>query len=165
MEFTNWHAVANIINFLLFVIIVAKFAGPPLAQALQDSREATLRSIREAAESRSLAEQTLATTQTRLGSVDAELVALVADAREMATKQAARLEVSAQAEVERLRAAAKAEIERERQAAVNELRQMMADQAFERAIRQLQSLMTPERQRDLVTGLIQKVGDGSLALK
>jgi F-type H+-transporting ATPase subunit b len=165
MEFTNWHAVANIVNFLLFVVIVAKFAGPPLAQALQDTREATFRAIREAAESRGSAEQTLAATQTRLGSVDAELAALVADAREMAAKQAAKLELTAQAEVERLRAAAQAEIERERQAAVNDLRQLMADQAFERAVRQLQMMMTPERQRDLVAGLIQKVGDGSLALK
>jgi F-type H+-transporting ATPase subunit b len=165
MEFTYWHAVANIVNFLLFVVIIAKFAGPPFMKALEDSRASTLRVLAEASESRALSEQTLNSTQARLADVDVELSTLVKDAREMAAKQAIRLDEAAQAEAARLRASIRGEIERERQAAVNELRRILADQAFERAVLNIQAFMTPERQSSLVAGLIRKVGDGSLALK
>ncbi|MEB3330252.1 MAG: ATP synthase F0 subunit B [Candidatus Sericytochromatia bacterium] len=165
MEFTNWHAIANVVNFLLFVIVIAKFAGPVIAQALEDSANATWTAIRTADEGRVAAEQTLAETQARLAHVDRELGELVAEARELASRQAAKLEAASREDAERLRASAQDEIARERQAAVQELRRVLLDQAFDRAGRDVRSAVTLDRQRALVSELIQKVGDGSLALK
>lgn len=165
MGFTAWHAIANIINFLLFVIVVAKFAGPAIQKALHDREEATKASIRDAEAARKAAEQALSATQARLANVDKELAGLVADARVLAGKQAATLEAASRDEAERLRTAAKTEIERQRQGAVNDIRALLMEQAFERAAAELRAGMTADRQRELVGGLIQKVGDGSLALK
>lgn len=165
MGFTTWHAIANIVNFLLFVIVVAKFAGPAIQKALHDREEATKASIRDAEAARKAAEQALSATQARLANVDKELADLVADARVLAGKQAASLEAAGREEADRLRVAAKSEIERQRQGAVNDIRALLMEQAFERAAAELRAGMTADRQRELVGGLIQKVGDGSLALK
>lgn len=165
MGFNTWHAIANIINFLLFVIVIAKFAGPAIKKGVADREEATKAAIREAEEARKAAEQALSATQARLANVDKELADLVAGARDLAGKQAASLEAAGREEADRLRASARAEIERERQSAVNDIRRLLMQQAFERAASDLRGAMTVERQRELVGGLIQKVGDGSLALK
>ncbi len=165
MGFNTWHAIANILNFILFVIIIAKYAGPAIQRSLKDREEATKAAIREAENARKAAEQALSATQARLAGVDKELADLVAGARDLAAKQAASLEATGREDAERLRVAARAEIERERQSAVNDIRRLLMQQAFERAARELQGAMTVERQRELVGGLIQKVGDGSLALK
>lgn len=165
MEFTTWHAIANIFNFLLFAIVIAKFAGPVVAKTLEDSASAAWLSLRSAQDGRAAAEASLSETRERLSNVDAELAALVADARDLAAKQAARLEAAGREEAERLRASARDEIERERQAAVQDLRRSLLVQAFERAARELRGSVSAERQRALVSSLIQKVGDGSLALK
>ena len=165
MGFTHWHAIANIVNFLLFVIVIAKFAGPAIQNALHDREEATKASIRDSEAARKAAEQALSATQARLANVDKELADLVAEARVLAGKQAASLEAQGRDEADRLRTAAIAEIERQRQGAVNDIRRLLMEQAFERAAVELRAGMTADRQRELVGGLIQKVGDGSLALK
>lgn len=165
MGFNTWHAIANILNFLLFVIVIAKFAGPVLKKNLADREEATRAAIRDADDARKAAEQALSATQARLANVDKELADLVAGARDLAGKQAASLEAAAREEADRLRASARAEIERERQAAVNDIRRLIMQQAFDRASQDIRGAMTVERQRELVGSLIQKVGDGSLAFK
>ena len=165
MGFNTWHAIANILNFVLFAIVIAKFAGPPIQRSLKEREEAAKAAVREAEEARKAAEQALSATQARLANVDLELAELVAGARDLAGKQAASLEAAGREEADRLRNAARAEIERERQSAVNDIRRLLMQQAFERAALELQGAMTVERQRELVGGLIQKVGDGSLALK
>ncbi|MEB3223920.1 MAG: ATP synthase F0 subunit B [Candidatus Sericytochromatia bacterium] len=165
MEFTNWHAIANVVNFLLFVIVVAKFAGPVIAKTLEDSANASWSALRSAEDGRTAAEVALSETRERLAHVDRELAELVAEAREIAARQASRLEAAGRDEAERLRASARDEVARERQAAVQELRRALLEQAFDRAAREMRGVVSAERQRSLVSELIQKVGDGSLALK
>ncbi|MDB5100794.1 MAG: hypothetical protein JWM80_5215 [Cyanobacteria bacterium RYN_339] len=165
MGFTDLHAIANIVNFVIFVVIVAKFAGPPIAKNMNERRQAVLDAIREATEASNQATVALGETKTRLSGVDAELANLLTESKRMGAIQAAVIDEAGKAEAERIRVSAKAEIERERQAAVQEIRSLLMRQAFERAALELQQSMTPERQRELVNGLIQKVGDGSLALK
>jgi F-type H+-transporting ATPase subunit b len=164
MSFGLLHGIANILNFLLFVFIVVKFAGPPIAKNVEDRRQAALDAIKEATESNRKAIAVLADTQARLANVDGELATMLEDARKIGLSQAASMEESTRADVERLHIAAKAEIERQRQAAVQEVRSLLMRQAFERAALELQQSMTVERQRELVNGVVQKVGDGSLVL-
>lgn len=165
MGFTDLHAIANIVNFVIFVVIVAKFAGPPVAKNMEERRQAVLDAIKEATEASNKATAALTETRSRLSGVDQELANLLEESKRMGALQAAAVTEAGKAEAERIRASAKAEIERERQAAVQEIRAMLTRQAFERAALELQQSMTPERQRELVNGMIQKVGDGSLALK
>ncbi|MEB3197941.1 MAG: ATP synthase F0 subunit B [Candidatus Sericytochromatia bacterium] len=165
MEFNVWHAIANIFNFLLFVVVIVKFAGPVIAKAVRDSQESTKQAIVLADEALASAETALAETRARLANVDDELAAMLADARQLADHQAAKMARAAEEEVARLRSAAHDEIGRERQAAVNALRQALAEQAFENAASAIRASMNAERQNALVANLIQKVGDGSLALK
>lgn len=165
MSFTSLHAIANIINFFLFVFVVVKFAGPAVQKNFADRQQAVLDAIREATLANRKAVESLGETRARLANVDTELATLLSDARRVGEMQAANLEEAGRQEAERLRATAKADIERERQAAVQDIRHLLMRQAFERAALELQQSMTAERQRELVNGLLQKVGDGSLALK
>lgn len=165
MGFTDLHAIANIVNFVIFVVIVAKFAGPVVAKNMDERRQAVLDAIREATEASHKATAALQETKSRLSGVDEELANLLTESKRMGALQAAAVDEAGKAEAERIRTSAKAEIERERQAAVQEIRALLTRQAFERAALELQQSMTPDRQRELVNGLIQKVGDGSLALK
>jgi F-type H+-transporting ATPase subunit b len=158
-------AIANLVNFAIFLFILFKWALPAAKQVIRDRHAAIVELVRHADETHQRANEALSQTQSRLAGVDAELNNLVSQAKQLASAQAAEVESNAKADAERLRAQAKAEIERERQAAVEEIRQLMLNQAFERVTAELQSSMTPERQRELVNSLVQKVGDGSLALK
>jgi F-type H+-transporting ATPase subunit b len=164
MSFGLLHAIANIVNFLLFVFIVVKFAGPPIAKNVEDRRQAALDAIKEATEANRKALASLDDTRARLANVDGELATMLDDARKIGLMQAASIEEATRQDIERLHLAAKAEIERQRQGAVQEVRSLLMRQAFERAALELQQSMTPERQRELVNGVVQKVGDGSLAL-
>jgi F-type H+-transporting ATPase subunit b len=165
MSFDIWHAIFNVVNFLLFIILVVKFGGPAVVSNLDERRKAVLEAIKDATEANKAAVASLAETKARLSGVDGELAGMLEDAKRIGAMQAAALEEAGKAEAERLRAAAKAEIERQRQAAVQDVRALLMRQAFERAALELQQSMTADRQRELVNGLIQKVGDGSLALK
>lgn len=165
MEMTYLHAIANVINFLLFLFIVVKFAGPAIETMVKERQEATKASIDGANAAQAMAAEGLELTKARLANVDAELAEIVSNARQVAASQAADLEALGHRDAERLRESAKGDIERERQAAVNDIRKALLDQAFERAAAELQRHMTADRQRELVSGLVQKVGDGSLAIK
>lgn len=157
--------IANLINFILFIGLIVYFAGKPIKKYLTDKHEATMRSIRDVEETNRQASEALAATTGRLANIDAEFAQVVEQAQKIATQQGVAIEQAARADAERLRAAATAEVERERQEAVGEIRKLVLAQAFERATLELSQQMSPERQRGLVDNLIQKVGDGSLALK
>ena len=165
MSFSGLHAIANVFNFLLFAIILAKFVGPIVAKDVGKRRKVVLDALADAAEINRQAIASLQETRDRLANVSTELATLLSDARRIGAMQAAAVEEQGVLEAERLRLSAKAEIERERQAAVQEIRELLMRQAFERAARELQQGVTPERQRELVGAMIQKVGDGSLALR
>lgn len=157
--------VGNLFNFALFAFVLVKYALPVIKKVLAERHEATMTAIRTSEEAKRQAAEALEATKARLAGSEAEFAKLIEQARNIAAAQAVAIETAAKSEAERLKAGARAEIERERQAAVQEIRQAVMRQAFERATVELQQQMSPERQRELVAGLIQKVGDGSLALK
>lgn len=165
MGFNTVHAIANIFNFVLFLIVIVKFAGPAIRQNVEDRHRATMAAIGEAEEARRLANAGLVATQERLATIDQDLAEVVSQSAQIAARQAAVIADTARQETERMRIHARGEIERERQAAVQDIRAIMLEQAFERAAAELRQQMNAERQRDLVGNLIQKVGDGSLAIK
>ena len=157
--------IANLFNFALFVWVLVKFALPAVKKVLADRHEATMAAIGAAEQAKLQATQALEATQARLAGSEAEFARLLEQAKQIAAAQATAIEETSRLEAERLKAAATAEISRERQAAVEAIRRLTLQQAFERAKAELQQQMNPERQRELVSGMIQKVGDGSLALK
>lgn len=157
--------VGNLFNFALFAFVMVKYAGPAIKKTLADRHEATMAAIRASEEAKKQAAEALSATQARLAGSEAEFAKLIEQAGSIAASQAVAIEAAAKSEAERLKASARAEIQRERQAAVQEIRQAVMRQALERATVELQQQMSPERQRELVAGMIQKVGDGSLALK
>lgn len=165
MNSVTLQIIGNLVNFALFLFVLVKYAGPAVQKTLKDRHEATIGAIKEAEEAKRQAAAALEATNARLAGSEAEFANLIAQAKQIAVAQAQAIEESSKAEAERLKAGARAEIERERQTAVQEIRQLVLRKAFERASTELQSQMSPERQRELVNGLIQKVGDGSLALK
>jgi F-type H+-transporting ATPase subunit b len=165
MGFGTVHAIGALINFVLFAIVIAKFGMPMFQKMLADRQADTQRSLEEANAAERLAAASLAQVEHRLSQLDGEIVLMLEDAAVAARNQSVAVVQAARIETERLKAQARAEIARERQAAVESLRQAVLAQAFERATLELQQKMNAERQRELVHGLVQKVGDGTLVLR
>jgi F-type H+-transporting ATPase subunit b len=165
MGFGTVHAIGALINFVLFAIVIAKFGMPLFQKMLADRQADTQRSLEEANAAERLAAASLAQVEHRLSQLDGEIVLMLEDAAVAARNQSVAVVQAARIETERLKAQARAEIARERQAAVESLRQAVLAQAFERATLELQQKMNAERQRELVHGLVQKVGDGTLVLR
>ena len=165
MGFGTVHAIGALINFVLFAIVIAKFGMPLFQKMLADRQADTQRSLEEANAAERLAAASLAQVEHRLSQLDGEIGLMLEDAAVAARNQAVAVVEAARIETERLKVQARAEIARERQAAVESLRQAVLAQAFERATLELQQQMNAERQRELVHGLVQKVGDGTLVLR
>lgn len=165
MTAMHWQGIFNLINFLIFVFVLVKFAGPAVKNILRQRQEETMTAIRSAEAAKRDAEEALTITKTRLANIEGDIARVVEDSRTLAANQAALIEQAAKEDAARIRASARFAIEAERQAAVAEIRKLVMAQAFDRASLELQQQMSPERQRELVGQLIQKVGDGSLAFK
>ncbi|HEY9721083.1 MAG TPA: ATP synthase F0 subunit B [Oscillatoriaceae cyanobacterium] len=158
-------AIANLVNFALFIGILVKWVFPAAGKLVTTRHAEHVAMVHDAEEAHRLAAESLKATNARLAGVDAELSGLVDQARKLAASQGADIEATAREDAKRLREAATADIQRERQAAVREIRHLVMNQAFSRAEGELQAAMNGDRQRELVNALVQKVGDGSLALK
>lgn len=158
-------AIANLVNFALFVGILVKWVFPAANKLVRDRHVEHVALVRDADEAHRLASESLKATTARLAGVEGELSSLVDSARKLASQQGADIEATAREDAQRLREQATADIQRERQAAVREIRQLVMNQAFSRAETELAAAMNGDRQRELVHALVQKVGDGSLALK
>lgn len=165
MGFGTVHAIGALINFVLFAIVIGKFGMPLFARMVAEKQAATQRALDEADTAERQAIASLAHVEHRLSQLDGEIAVMLEDAAVAARNQAVVVVEGARIECERLKLQAQAEIARERQSAVEALRQAVLAQAFERATLELQQQMNAERQRELVSGVVQKVGDGTLVLR
>lgn len=154
-----------LVNFVLVAALLYKYAGPIVTKTLQEKHEATRRAIEEAEATQAKATSELEDYRKRLANVSDELATIVSQAKSMAGQLAVDVERNGQLDADRLRQQATAEIERERAIASQAIQRTLMQQALEAARAELQRQMTPDRQRQLVARFIQKVGDGSCAIK
>ena len=141
----------TVITFIVLLIVLRKVAWGPILTALEQ-REHTIRnSLAEAQQARQEAAQLLTQHQQMLSDASREVGRILEQGREEAERLRISLTEQARAEAQRLTEVAQREIVREKQLAMQELKNTAADLALAAAGHLLNTAMTSEDQRRLVT--------------
>jgi len=141
----------TVITFVILLIVLRKMAWGPILTALEQ-RERTIRSaLEEVQQARQETEQLLAQRQQMQADANREVARLLEQGREEAERLRVSMTEQAREEAQRLIEIARREIVRERQLAMQELKNTAADLALAAAGRLLNTAMTGEDHRRLVT--------------
>ena len=146
----------TVITFIILLVVLRKVAWGPVLAALEQ-REHTIRnSLEEAQRARQEGEQLLAQHQQMLADANRDVARLLEQGREEAERLRVSLTEQAREEAQRLTEVARREIIRERQLAMQELKNTAADLALAAAGRLLNTAMTTEDHRRLVTEFLDR---------
>lgn len=146
----------TIITFLALVAVLRKVAWKPLLAALEQ-RETTIRdSLDEAQRARDEAQQLLAENQRILAEANRETARILEQGREEAERMRTSLTEQARQEAQRLVEDARRDIERERHAAIQDLKSTAADLALVAAGRLLNTSVSDDDHRRLVTEFLDR---------
>lgn len=118
----NMTLVAQILNFLILVVILTKVAYKPLMKALAEREEKIAKNIESAEQDAIEAKKLLADYQKQLASARIEAQEIVDKATKLAAEEREAGIAETRAEIERMRKAAQADIERDRELAVAKLK-------------------------------------------
>lgn len=118
----NMTLVAQILNFLILVLILTKVAYKPLMKALADREEKIAKNIASAEEDERKAKQILAEYQKQLASARIQAQEIVDKAMALAAEEREANIAETRAEIERMRKSAQADIIRERELAIAKLK-------------------------------------------
>lgn len=145
---------STLVLFLIFAFVLAKFAWGPLLHMIEERERGIKDSVEGAekanAEARSLLEQ----HKQLLREAGREREEIIKKALKEAEQLKGDLSERARAESAQILAKAKEQVEREKNLAILELRGQVADLAIEAAAKIVQSSLTPEAQRKLVSDFI-----------
>lgn len=147
-----------LINFLIFLYLVKRFALPLLRQHLQDRRRSLLTAIEEADGARQSAEALVRDYRDRLAELEAEKRKIEESLREEGESEKARLVGDARAMAERIRRDSQLLAEQEVQGARRSVRQLMARSARATAARLIEQELRPSDQARLVEEFLSEVG-------
>jgi F-type H+-transporting ATPase subunit b len=146
----------TVITFIILLVVLRKVAWGPVLAALEQ-REHTIRnSLEEAQRARQEGEQLLAQHQQMLADANRDVARLLEQGREEAERLRVSMTEQAREEAQRLTEVARREIIRERQLAMQELKNTAADLALAAAGRLLNTAMTTEDHRRLVTEFLDR---------
>ena len=119
--------IANIVNFLVLLIILQLVAWGPRVKILDERREKIAASLSTAEQVKVQAAESERLVQEQMESARREGQALVAQAQEISSRIQAEAQTTAQAQTEATLARARNEIQLERDSAIAELRKEFAD--------------------------------------
>ena len=149
--------VATIVTFVVFAVILWKFAWGPLLKIVDD-REKTIRDQVDSAEKAAAdSKATLAQHQELLRGASRERDELLARAAKDADALRADLQSKARGDAEQILARAREQMTREKDQALAELRAQVADIAIEAASRIVKSSLSEDAQRKLVDDYIKEL--------
>jgi F-type H+-transporting ATPase subunit b len=150
MNFKADLALWSLVVFLLFVVVLGKFAWAPLSQALE-AREAGIRKeISDAEANRLKSESLLREYEVRMAQTQEEVKALIAEARRDADHTKQEIMATAQREAEATRQRAVSDIERARDVALGELFDFVSGNVVQATEHVLQRSLTGDDQERLV---------------
>lgn len=155
----NATLIAQIINFLILVVILTKVAYKPLMKALEERKERIAASIEQADRERNEAEQLKRDYQQQLAMARTEAQNIVEKATRLAEQTREEIVSAARAEHAKLLKEAQAEIARERQRALSELRSEVVALSMAAASKIIEKNMDTETNSELVANFIAKLDD------
>lgn len=155
----NATLIAQIINFLLLVVVLTKVAYKPLMKALQERQERIAASIDQADRAKTEAEQLKKEYQEQLARARAEAQSIVEKATRLAEQTKDEIIIAARAEHAKLLKEAQDEIARERQRALSELRGEVVTLSMAAAAKIIEKNLDSETNSKLVADFINKLDD------
>lgn len=148
----------KIINFLILVVLLFKFAKKPMQNFFQKRTELIERTLNEAKEARVASQKALQEVEARLKAKDAEIEAILAAAKKSGEQERDAII----AESERLKAKimdqAKTNIEFELKQAKEAIKAEAVELAMELAEKKLKERLTKEEQEKLLEDSLAKIG-------
>jgi F-type H+-transporting ATPase subunit b len=155
----NGTLIAQIINFLILLAILAKFVYKPLVQALADRQARIADSLETADRELAAAEQLKREYQEQLAQARVQAQAIVEKATKLAEQTKDEIMQEARAEHARLLNEARAEISREQQKAVIELRSEVVNLSLAAASKIIGHNMDAQANSQLVTNFINQLDE------
>ncbi len=155
----NATLIAQIINFLILVAILAKFAYKPLMKALEDRQNRIAADIQSAEQERAAAEQLKREYQDSLAQARAQAQAIVEKAVKQAEQEATHQLQEVRSQIERERKLAQEEIIREREKALAQLRGEVVALSMAAAGKLIAKNMDSEANAKLVSDFIEKLDE------
>lgn len=151
----------TIITFLVVLLVLRKFAWPPLLAALDEREQRISDALAEAERVRQEAEEVLHKHQQQLAAADEEARRIVAEARAAGAHVRQTIVSQAREEAERMIDQARTSIESEQRAAIADLRRETANLAVQAAGVLIDANLDDERNRALVDDLIAKIPESN----
>ncbi|MGE5478834.1 MAG: F0F1 ATP synthase subunit B [Chloroflexota bacterium] len=147
----------TIINFLIFLLLIAKFALKPIQKSLAAREERIRATIESAEEANKKAMDLLAESQAKFDAAQQEVLSALAKGRDQAQAQI-RLAADEAEKVKREKIdEAAREIERSKDAAIKELRGEVADLVVKATEKLLNEKIDPSKDEELIKSYIAKI--------
>jgi len=155
----NGTLLAQIVNFLLLVVILAKFAYKPLMQGLADRQQKIADAIDTAERERREAEQLKLEYKQHLVEARAKAQAIVETAEKLAEENKEEILKSARAESAHILQKAQEEVMRERELALAQLRSDVVAMSMAAATKIVKEKMDTELNASIVSDFIEKLDE------
>lgn len=145
------------INFLLFILVLRRYALPAIRESLKKRRAAIEQALNEGKRAKEAAEALRLEYEQKLAGLAAEQERLRQQALADAERERARILAEAQKMAERVRVEARQIAQREVEEARRILRQEVANQAIRLAAELVRSRLAPNDQSQLVQDFVREV--------
>lgn len=149
--------IAQIINFLIIVFLLAKFAYRPILNTLDERKKRIANDLESAEQDKIAAAKLKEQYEAQLSQARYEAQQILEKTQKLAEQTREEILAEARAEHERLLKAAQEQIARERQQAVNELRQEVVTLSMIAAAKIIGENLDEEKNAKLVSQFIDKL--------
>lgn len=153
----NGTLIAQIVNFLILVGILAKFAYTPLMKALEDRQNKIADNINSAERERQEAEQLKISYQEQLAQARIQAQGIVEKAEKLAEEAKEQILQEARVESARILKAVQEEVARERALALTQLKGEVVALSMAAAAKIIEKNMDQEVNANLVSSFIEKL--------
>jgi F-type H+-transporting ATPase subunit b len=151
------------INFLLFVLVLRRYALPAIRESLRRRRDTIVQALNEAKRAKEEAESLRREYQQKLAGLAAEQERLRAQALEAAEREKNRSLEEARRMAERIQTEARQIAQREIAESRRLLRQEIAEQAIRIATELIRTRLTAADQNRMIQELVREVNDAGIA--
>ncbi|MDD3653238.1 MAG: F0F1 ATP synthase subunit B [Desulfotomaculaceae bacterium] len=158
-NFPNGTLIGQIINFLILLFLLKKFAFKPLGKLLSDRQQLIADSITTAEQERQQAEQIKAEYEAEMQRTREMAQEIIQKATKAGEEQAAEIIESAKNEAKRLKDAALVEIKHEKEKAVAEMRDEAATLAILVAGKIINQQIDEDIQHKMVKDFVKEAGE------
>ena len=150
----GWRAM----NFAALAIILVKFLGKPIGNAMSSRRMAIVDQFEELNERRADVENTYKEYEAKIGQIDTEVSGILDAAKAQAETEKAKIIADAERTAEDIKRKAEMSIQNEMSMARTKLTQEVADQAAVMAEEIIRKNLNDTDQANLIDGYLDKVG-------